>query len=124
MIKDLLVGIALLSTTVTAVCVAESMPAASSTSTWDRAEAEQRLVAADQQWLANSPALAMGSYEALLQRLPEECEPFRSLVILRLAKAAWADGKTDQCREALRRLDTLDYIPEHHALAASELSRR
>ena len=121
MTKDLLIGIIFLSTAATAVCVGETTPSSSLTSKWDRAAAEQTLMVADQLWRTNSAALALASYESLLENLPEECEPFRSLVIMRLAQAAWVDGKTNQCREALRSLAALDYVPEHHARAASEL---
>jgi len=89
---------------------------------WDLAMTESKLKAADELWQNASIEGAIASYQEVLDHLPEECAPFRSLVILRLAHAEWAAGHRASCLEALRLLNALDYIPEHHVLAASELA--
>ena len=122
MMKELLFGFIFLATAASSFCEAGPSNDSSPAGTWDKTIAEQKLAAADQLWLTRSAGHARTSYKALLDKLPAECEPFRSLVIMRLAQASWAEGQTNQCLEALHLLDQLDYIPEHHALAASELS--
>jgi hypothetical protein len=82
---------------------------------------EVQLMAADKLWLKGSPKKAVPLYEALLENLPKEYEPFRSLVIMRLARANFQAGNNAQCLSALEQLNKLPYVPEHHALAAEEL---
>jgi hypothetical protein len=83
---------------------------------------EQVLSEGDRAWLGGDAAKAAQRYEALLSDLPEEAEPFRATIVMRLARARLASGDKAGCLKALERLRQLDYVPEHHALAAEELS--
>ena len=85
------------------------------------AGSEEQLRAADEQWLDASPKRAAALYEDLLGSLPKEHEPFRSLIIMRLASAHACAGDRAGCLKALERLSKLEYVPEHHTLAAEEL---
>jgi hypothetical protein len=82
---------------------------------------EEELAEADSAWLAGDAATAAPRYEALLSDLPEDAEPFRATIIMRLARARLASGDTTGYLAALERLAGMDYVPEHHALAAEEL---
>lgn len=86
------------------------------------ADAEQRLRKADAAWLSQSPARAAPLYAALLKDLPEEAEPFRATIVLRLARARLAAGDKAGALAALGSLASIDYVPEHHALVAKELN--
>jgi len=88
---------------------------------WDKDTAEKKLRNADELWLKSSPEEAVDLYEELLDHLPVECEPFRSLIIMRLAQAHYTSGNQAECLRTLVLLQKLDYIPEHHALRAKEL---
>ena len=87
----------------------------------DIGAAEQRLSKADGAWLSGDAAKAAIQYEALLSDLPNEAEPFRATFIMRLARARLASGDNLGCVKALEGLAEMDYVPEHHALAAKEL---
>ena len=82
---------------------------------------EKALETADKAWRDGSPKRAARLYTELLQKLPKAYEPFRSLIIMRLARTHFHVGDKAQCLIALKRLDKLEYVPEHHALAAGEL---
>ena len=82
---------------------------------------ESALIAADARWQAGAPAEAAAGYQALLAELPEVAAPMRPLLILRLVRAHQAADDRAAALAALTRLEALDYIPEHHAVAAEEL---
>jgi len=88
---------------------------------WDKETAEEKLRNADELWLNTSPEEALVFYVELLDHLPEECEPFRSLIIMRLAQAYNTAGDHTECLRTLDLLQKLEYVPEHHALRAKEL---
>ena len=81
----------------------------------------QILSEADDAWLGGDAARAAPQYERLLSDLPDEAEPFRATIIMRLARARLASGDTAGCLTALERLAAMEYVPEHHALATKEL---
>ena len=82
---------------------------------------EQELSKADDTWLSGDAATAVPRYESLLSDLPSEVEPFRATIIMRLARARLTSGDKAGCLAALERLAQMEYVPEHHALAAREL---
>ena len=82
---------------------------------------EQELSKADDTWLSGDAATAVPRYESLLSDLPSEAEPFRATIIMRLARARLTSGDKAGCLAALERLAQMEYVPEHHALAAREL---
>ncbi len=84
--------------------------------------AEEKIKLADEYWLKNKPQKALPLYGKLLENLPKEYEPFRSTIIMRLARSQFASGKKAECLETLKLLNELEYVPEHHALAAKELT--
>jgi len=77
---------------------------------------DDRLKSADALW-AGSRENARKAYIDLLADMPAKYEPFRSLVIMRLAYASSAADRP----QVLHALEQLDYVPEHHALAAREM---
>ena len=82
---------------------------------------ELGLSEADGAWLGGDAAKAVPRYESLLSDLPQKMEPFRATIIMRMARAWLASGDTAGCVRTLERLAKMDYVPEHHALAAREL---
>ncbi|EDM29459.1 hypothetical protein LNTAR_16953 [Lentisphaera araneosa HTCC2155] len=66
---------------------------------------------------SNSRDQAQETYRDLLDQIPGKYEPFRSLIILRLA---YTTRQADRMK-VLKHLDQLTYVPEHHALAAKEM---
>ena len=78
---------------------------------------------ADQEWLKKSPKSAIPIYKTILETLPEryKMQMLRSLIIMRIAKAQLASRDNDACLKTLALLDKMDYVPEHHALAAKEM---
>ncbi len=97
------------------VCAEDAIPIT------DLKAAEQVLSKADHTWLGGDATEAVPQYETLLNGLPEEAEPFRATITMRLARARLASGDTTGFLAALKRLAGMDYVPEHHALAAEEL---
>lgn len=87
----------------------------------DAAAAEEALLHADHAWLDGSPGVAAEQYTKLLAAWPAELQAFRATLILRLARAAWAADDAAGCLKALELLGGMEYVPEHHALAATEL---
>lgn len=79
-------------------------------------EFENQLETADALF-SNSREQAREAYAELLTQMPVKYEPFRSLIILRLAYATDAADR----RSVLKQLDQFEYVPEHHALAAKEM---
>jgi hypothetical protein len=79
------------------------------------------LMAADKIWMEESPVAAAVLYDQLLKTLKPEEEPFHSQIIMRAAQSRLAGGDTTGALLTLKLLNDLEYIPEHHALAASEL---
>jgi hypothetical protein len=104
---------------VAGVGVAKDAPVA--TKAWDLATAEQALIKADDVWMKGLPREASPLYEETLSNLPKAGEPFRPMIIMRLAKSQYADGKKPECQQALKMLSQIEYVPEHHLLAAKEL---
>jgi len=88
---------------------------------WDTTMAEKVLKTADNLWLKGTPGKASPLYKELISNLPRDFEPFRSMIIMRLAQSHFATGKKTECQKALQLLNALEYVPEHHALAAQEL---
>jgi hypothetical protein len=82
---------------------------------------EVELRAADTVWADGDAAKAATQYQSMLTRLPKEAEPFRATLIMRLAQARLAARDTASCLAAIKLLDAMTYVPEHHALAAREL---
>ena len=83
--------------------------------------AEEKLKAADALWLKNSVKEAQGLYKQILATLPPEYEPFRALVVMRLAYAQYSQGSKADCLATLAQFDRMTYVPEHHLLAAKEM---
>ena len=50
-----------------------------------------------------------------------KAEPFRATIIMKLARARLAAGDKAGCLKAMALLDAMEYVPDHHALAAEEL---
>jgi len=82
---------------------------------------EKKVKVADQLWLKNSADKAVLLYEELLADFPDTCKPFLPTIIMRLGYAYSHLGNYDDCLEILQKLDGLEYVPEHHRLAAQEL---
>jgi len=89
---------------------------------WDLSAAEEAMRSADDLWLKGNPAEASRRYEEILSNLPREGEPFRPMIVMRLARSQYASDRKEDCLKTLKRLDVLDYVPEHHALGAKELT--
>lgn len=82
---------------------------------------ESKLLKADAAWQNSSPGKAIPPYKELVNPLPPTHKPFHSLFIMRLAQAQLAVGNNADSLKTLDLLNTLDYIPEHQALAAKEM---
>ncbi len=88
---------------------------------WSMDTCDAKLKTADELWLEKGPDQAAPLYGEMLENLPAAYEPFRPLVIMRLAYARFKSDDKTGCLQALDRLKTFEYVPEHHALAAKEL---
>lgn len=110
-----------ISTLALAVMVLAAGAAAGHAATPGEAMIEQQMTAADGLWMKGGAKQAQPIYEQLLKHLPAECEPFRPLLIMRLAYAQFSQGNKAGCLCTLGQMETLSYVPEHHALAAAEL---
>jgi hypothetical protein len=87
----------------------------------DLEQVNQKLLDADNTWTSKTPAAAAPLYDSILQNLPQDAAPFRATIIMRAARAKLAAGDKKGCLTTLDLLKKMDYVPEHHALAAAEL---
>lgn len=82
---------------------------------------EAAFLQADNVWLKQGAKAAAPLYSSILNNLSKKNKSLRSLIIMRKAQAQLAAKDDDGCQETLSLLDDMEYVPEHHALAAKEM---
>ena len=82
---------------------------------------EKELADADNLQRSGKKTESLEVYSSLFRsnELPVELQ---SLVLLRIAETQNSLGKTDDCRETLRKMNSLEFLPEHHKMYAAEMA--
>ena len=84
-------------------------------------ELNRQLRKADTVWIKGTPDNALPLYQNILKSITPETEFIAPFIVMRIARAEFANGNKKASLDALKKLDSIYYVNEDILLAAKEL---